>query len=571
MKKAGKITLIIFIVLGVLIGISYFASGPIIKKLLNNKITDLRIAGIYKIQYKKAYFDIFNLGISLTDIQLLADSSTESKKLFRYHSQIFQIHLKRLALTRLNLPLLIQENKLEIGKIKLIEPKVYSYKNEKYIGPAPAKENEIAFIEMDQISLKAIEVKDMSFEYFSKSQKKADLVINEIQFRLLNPTIYPDQFPELQNALKVEDIDLEINNISYDQHQSFYEFKLGKLTLDYTNSIIYLSDFKIDPRYDKKEFAKRNAFQTDRIELNIKHINIENYNIQEFIEHKIIAIKTIKIEGGKAEIYRDKNRPFNYKNFPKLPQQMLRNMEQEIMIDEIIAKKLDLVYIEKKAGAKKPGKIYFNKLQFKLNNLGNTSEWQQNRELKISAQSKIYNKAKVNAQFNFPLGSDTFYASGQLGKMNISAFNEMSVNNAGIKIEDGKLDKMDFVITANNKSSKGKLNLYYHDLEISLLKEEETGEIKKKKLLNLLANKFLIPKENPKKNGDFYTGIIDFKRDPNKGFFNYLWKSILSGTKDTFLKDHKDIQDDLGNSTPKTRREQRKKERAEKKRSKNND
>ena len=567
MKKVGKIALIIFTVMGVLIGISYFASGPIIKKILNDKITDLRIAGIYKVQYKKAYFDIFNLGVSLSDITLVADSSEETAKLFHFHSQIFQIQLKRLALTRLNIPLLIEENILEIGKIKLIKPRVFAYKNDQYLGPAPRKE-ETASMEMDHISLKAIEVKDMIFQYFSEPQKKADLIIDDIQFQLLNPIIYPDLFPSLQAAIQVDDVKLEIKDIVYNKQKGLYKIKLDEISLDYINSSLYLTGLKVIPKYDKKDFAKKNAYQTDRIELDIEHINILNFNLERYFDDEILFINSVQVDGGSAEIYRDKNRPFNYKNFPKLPQQLLRSMKQKLEIEEIVVKKLDLVYIEKEVEAKKPGKIHFKNLQLQLNNVGNTLEWQKDRELRIIAKTKVYNKGKLNAQMNFPLGSNTFYVSGQLDKMNISAFNDISIHNAGIKIEDGKIDKMDFVITANHQSSKGKLNLYYHDLEIALLKEEDSGEIKKRKLLNFVANR-LIPKQNPKKNGDFYTGIIAFDRDPNKGFLNYLWKSILSGAKDTFLKDNKEIQEDLGNTTPKTRKELRKQKKEDKKKKKN--
>jgi len=49
-------------------------------------------------------------------------------------------------------------------------------------------------------------------------------------------------------------------------------------------------------------------------------------------------------------------------------------------------------------------------------------------------------------------------------------------------------------------------------------------------LLTEVVN-LLLSDSNPNEDGKMKHGVIYFERDPSKGFFNFVWKSILSGIK----------------------------------------
>jgi hypothetical protein len=243
------------------------------------------------------------------------------------------------------------------------------------------------------------------------------------------------------------------------------------------------------------------------------------------------------------EIFRDKNYPANTIKFPKLPQQQIREIKQALEIEKISIDKSHVIYLEKIPDEKKAGRIEFKDLSAEISHFGNTKNWQQNEELKINAQTKIYGETPVYIQMNFPLGSNTFYVSGQVKESSMHVYNKIITPNVDIEIEDGSINKLDFSFKANNKNATGEMTFLYDDLEIKILKEKETGEVKGRKFINFLVNNLVLPKENPNKKGEEYHGVIDFERDPHKGFFNYLWKSVFSGIKDTFLKDNKEIQE----------------------------
>lgn len=578
MNKMLKILLYISLFFGILVGLIFFTSSYFIEKALNEKLDDEHIAGIYKLQFKRAYFDVFNMGVSVTGLELSPDSSNTIIPQFKHQKYIFQAEVRRITITGIDFILFIQENQVDINKIKIIKPRIKLYQNKDFIGETQytlletQNKEESSFI--DLILLEDISIKSMSLEYYLSSKLKPDLSIESIDIGMTNPIIDHKKFPELNKVLSVDDMTLKLKDISFYDKNSLYLIQLQSLKYDYTNSSFYLDDLSINPRLSKSDFAKKQKSQADRFDGKIEKISLENLDISRLVNEKVLAIEQIRIQDLNMEVFRDKNFPFNEKNAPKLPQLALRSIKQKIEINKIDLENANLVYMESSEGKKKPGKVEFKNVQAQISNFGNTKEWQANREMKVNAQTQLYGKGHLSAKFNFPLASNTFYFSGQLGKTSMPLFNKMTINSTGVEIKEGIIDKMEFNIVATSTKSSGELSLHYHDLKISILKkEEETGEVKERKMFNFLANNLLLPSQNPNKKDQLYVAQIEFERIKNKGTFNYLWKSVFSGIKDTFLKSNKDeqsyskqnTQDDSDLSKRELRRKARQEKRDQKK------
>lgn len=578
MKRLIKISLYILLSLFILIGITYISSGFIFNRIIHKKIDNQLVAQIYKVNFKNAYLDVFNLGISITDLEIIPDSSDKSLSQYKYHKNIAHIQFKRVSLTNINILAFIQEKQVDISKVKFIKPHVKIYQNnhyEKGLKEKAKPENKEDQNDLvDLIALDEILVKNMSIEYYSQADRKPELYIKSINIIVSNPIINHKQFPELNKVISADQFTLEMSNISFLDQKGLYDIELEKLTFNDNDSIVMLEELHISPLLNKSKFAKKHKYQCDRYEGDVKSISIESLDLTKLVKDRIISIDKINIKQLNLEIYRDKNYPFNANNSPKLPQQALRSMKQKMEINSIQISESNLVYMETAENESKPGKVAFHNIAAQVSNFGNTKQWQASKELKIDAQTKVYGQSQLHAQFNFPLASNTFYFSGQLEKTEMSIFNEMTIHTAGVKVKQGIIDKMNFNVVANSTKSTGVLNLYYHDLKIALLKDEdEDGLVKEKKMLNFLANNILVPIQNPNKKDQFYESKIDFERVKSKGVINYLWKSVFSGIKDTFLKNHNDEQSyskkNNKNESGFSKREIRKKARQEKRKDKN--
>jgi hypothetical protein len=567
MKKIRKFLIWILSVFLIVFLLLRFGSQPILKRILDNKLEKTRVAGLYEVKVKNAYFDLLNFGISLKNVELIPDSSTEA---FEITTQIAYLQVNKISLGYLDVWSLIRKNEIHTGKLKIIEPSLDLYlldrqKVEKIVDSVDLKKES-----KTNFSLDALLIDDMEFELYMKGKSKLnferlDLEIDGIVF---DPSLLPD----ISKALEFSTIDLELKRIVAQNDRALYAFKIDEIDIKNHLDEINILGISIKPKYDKEAFAKKFEYQIDRFDIELQRLQILNLNIDRFFNDSIIAIEDINIEGLEMEVYRDKNHPFDFNNFPKLPQQQIRGIKQAIEIEKINIVNTQVHYLELVENAKEAGFVNFKDLHAEIENFGNTKAWQEDRSLTLKAQARIYGNSALSAQMDFPLGSNTFYVSGQIGKSDMAIFNSIVVPNARAKIEEGTIDRLDFNFKATPDSSFGEMNFLYHGLKVDILKEKKDGEIKDRKTVNFLLNNLLLPKQNPNKKENDYKGVISLNRDVNKGFFNYLWKSVFSGIKDTFLKDHKKTQSYKKEEAEqkKTKKELRKAKKEERKKGRKN-
>jgi hypothetical protein len=71
-------------------------------------------------------------------------------------------------------------------------------------------------------------------------------------------------------------------------------------------------------------------------------------------------------------------------------------------------------------------------------------------------------------------------------------------------------------------------------LEVEVLKQEEdANNLKKSGFLSFLANTFVIKKSNTANDKNKDPKYVSYKRDPERSFFNLIWKTIFIGLNDT--------------------------------------
>src|SRR5699024_11970210 len=84
--------------------------------------------------------------------------------------------------------------------------------------------------------------------------------------------------------------------------------------------------------------------------------------------------------------------------------------------------------------------------------------------------------------------------------------------------------------------ANGSVIMNYENLKFSVVDiQTQKQEGLKENLVTFLGNNLLIKKNNTPETG-MQAGTIDFKRDKTKSIFNYWWKSLLSGIKDSAKK-----------------------------------
>ncbi len=225
MKKLTKIVLYLILIIGILFGTIYFGSSPIMKKIISEKIDGRKIGGIYKASFKNAYFNIFQMGINVYDFELKADSSAESKKLFKHHKHLAYIQIDRVNITEIDILALIKDKQIIVQKIVFKRPLIDLYKNLQF---TKALEKDSIDIEsgLKEIQLKSIIIDNLLLNYFLDDDKKSDIQISELDLKLINPIIDLSKINEPLNAISIDDIKISLKNIKFEGTKELYNASL---------------------------------------------------------------------------------------------------------------------------------------------------------------------------------------------------------------------------------------------------------------------------------------------------------------------------------------------------------
>jgi hypothetical protein len=119
-----------------------------------------------------------------------------------------------------------------------------------------------------------------------------------------------------------------------------------------------------------------------------------------------------------------------------------------------------------------------------------------------------------------------------MGALDKAALNEITVPLALLKLNSLAIKSLEASMKGDNVKGRGTVKLIYSDLNITALKSADNA-LKKRGLLSLLANAVIIKKDNPLYGKAVRTEMAVYQRDPNKSFFNLVWKTIFTGAAQT--------------------------------------
>ena len=428
----------------------------------------------------------------------------------------------------------IENNYFKFDEIKLIHPAISIEVNDSIKGDKlefaknldlyPFVESYVDRIKINDLLLQNI---DLKFNWLEKKQidKQFNLRFNQIN-------IGKDLKPE--NVLNSKEFELSTTNLKTKSENGFYEFSADSLIYNSAKHNTLLKNIKITPLYSPNEFHRKIRYQTDYVTGKIESIELQNVDENRWLQQKTIHAGALVIGKTKIDILRNKRLPFNTKQRPPWPQDLLLQTKQKFVFDSVLLLPSTLRYSELTNVSDKPGFIEFEKLTLKTGRLSNINEViLQNPNLQVDASTMLYNKGLLAVGFNFDLNRNSYNhrVTGSLSPMPLKTFNKMLENSAPVSIESGQLNRFDFDIYFTETVANGKLFLGYDNFKISVLNSTENGT-KKSKLASFWANKMVLNSKNPKGN-TFLPTTISYEKDIQRSIINYWWKALFTGAKET--------------------------------------
>jgi hypothetical protein len=291
---------------------------------------------------------------------------------------------------------------------------------------------------------------------------------------------------------------------------------------------------ELTPRLTKKAFYQHVKWAKDRIHLQYQNIQMSNIDVDRFLRTQQLHIGTYAVDYSFAEVYTNYNWP---RRTPPVrrnpyPHQQLQRIAFDITIDTMRMKNADTYYRVLADKSEKVSSLDINNSKgLILNITNNKAAIQKNPYMTASLHSMLMGTGamQLDMKFNLADPKGSFSYTSTLGPMNATSFNSFSEPFSMMSVKEGRINKMYMTVKADEFKARGKVNLYYTGMKVALLKkDDETKELKDRKVISALSNVFL-PNDNPTKNGKFKDGPINVLRPSNMSFFGFMSKCMIDG------------------------------------------
>lgn len=476
--------------------------------------------------------NILNRSVKIGGVELKSDTTVPD----------FRIHINQIKISGIGILRLITGKSASIRKVELKKPEIKG--NLDYLVNFKKTDKAIA---QDTVSSETKKAFTVHVHKIHLADAKIDSVII--------PGVFP--FQDIENAnIKLYDFDLFLGDdkAEYTLGDAIVEMKKAQFRLpgDYYNidfrnlhvrmkdSTIHIDSFNLTPNYGKYKFGNVKGIQTDRFEVRIGKLGIHGFDLNSVLKNKGLLIREIAIDGLLLHVFRDKRLPFDYTNFPPLPQQALNKLKFPVAVNDILVSNMFVEYSEINNVSNDPGVIFLDDLKIAVNNFANRQSNPTEANIVINGEGMLLGECPVVVEFILPINTvnDTFYFNGAASELDMAKLNQMVQPLTNVHVTSGNLAAAEFHGSANGEYSGGTFKMLYQDLAFEILKGADVNEPAKPKAFLSFVAGTVVRESNPIADHDPKIVEMYFERDKNKGFFNFFWKSLLSGIKSTALPGH---------------------------------
>lgn len=379
------------------------------------------------------------------------------------------------------------------------------------------------------IFVQKLRVDDGNFYLFQQGKESIKMAIESFNLQLLEG--------QTDSELITERIPFSFKDYRLEAHKIFVNMGVFE-TLNTSKVIIspkysQINNIILATKYSKEELTSHLSVERDHVDLTIPKSEITELNFGFKSDRFFITAFEGRLYSPNLEIFRDKRLPDDLREKP-LYSELLRELPMGINITDLSIKDGYVAYEEKIEDTGQAGKLYFEQLVARINQIDNTHESE--KKTTIKAAAKIMGDGKLDLTWGFHIQNpaDTFTVSGSVMDLDSEKLSTFLKPNLRVKAK-GTIDAMYFNFWGDAKKSQGDMKMRYHNFRFEVL---DRDRLKINKFLTFIGNIFVNDGSKADEHG-FRFGEIETERDGNKSFFNYLWQNMESGILDTLTGDGK--------------------------------
>lgn len=339
-----------------------------------------------------------------------------------------------------------------------------------------------------------------------------------------------------------KNISLRFHDLKFRTADSSYKMKAEWITYSSRDNILEVDSFKLQPTLEKEDFYKSNPVQQTLYYVEFQKVRFVNTRLDRFINNDVINADSLIFLVPNVSMYMDRTmQPVFQSKIGNYPHQKLLASSSVIDVKTIVAQHADLLYTEKNAKTLQEGKVAFNDFDLVASNITNDRRLiAKNNSLNVAAHGKILGSSEFSLNFKFFLDSvnGSYESWGHIKNISTEQLRPLGAALANVQINSFNIHNIDFSIRGRDYDASGNVKMRYNGLSLTLKKlDEETGEVKTKKFLTKILNKFVMWSDNPGPDGiERTSNEAKALRLSTQSFFGLLWKTIFDGMQDIMMK-----------------------------------
>jgi hypothetical protein len=469
---------------------------------------------------------------------------------------VAEVYIDRIKISSIAIMAAIKGEEIKVGNISLREPDISVYGKGNLLDYKSQGGEQVELFSSDTLSdntfkgmgLASFEIDHANFRYIDLVDGDTSLMLSDLNLSIDDIVVHRVRKNSQADTLEIGDVKLEIGSHFMELPGGFYSMKTKGLDLNYKDGELGLDSFQLIPHYPIGQFSKAYGKQTDRFDINSGNISISGIAFDSIMNKKIIADEVV-LTKLHADICRDKRVARDMTIFPKLFQTAVAELPVEVNIRSVRTVDGYLKYQEILKGAKYPGNVVLDELNMDITGICNiTDSISKGQSIYVDAKAKLMSHTPLQMYFYLPVGNHAEYFTfhGNAGSFPVTKLNPTLENMAHVEATGGTVDGVEFYGMAMNDTTAGRLEFRYSDLSMAVLKKkkEQEGVIEENKFLSFVA-RTAMHKNNPHPGKDPRIAKMSFVRDPNKGFFNYFWKTMQNGILVTLTPGKKNLASDM--------------------------
>ena len=492
--------------------ISLFLAGAFfISKQIEKEIRTLQVAN-FRLQNAGVKTNLFLGEIKLSDVELRDTISAGT------------IDIPEIAITGIGWLKFVMNGKVSVNQIHIKRPTIALTDNMK------SRESPNEAEKPRSVDIGKVEISNATVLYQSGEKKRDTIFSSRINLDVWEiSTAGQNKFQLEGGSFDRLRLVMEQGEIHFSDQ--LYRARFNDFQYDSDTARLAVAQIKVLTKGSKYGIGNNAGVETDWFDFVADGFEMKNIRLNTLLSGTALILDECRLQSLKGTAFKDKRLPLPEKPNTKLPMELLDDLPFAFHCSRVTIAQGSIRYEERADGSNTAGYINFERLQAEIKNLGNIDSLISGPTT-MTAKTLAMGKSVLQADFVFPNKKfqKAYQAKGTLAPVPLDMFNPMIIENAGMKIEGGELKSLAFNFDYNAQHASGEVIFEYDQLKVSVLKK---GNQSKNKFQSFVTNTFIVRKENLREKNNFRKGEISFERNKKRSVFNYWWKSLYSGLKDT--------------------------------------